>query len=123
MIEIRPEQLEMMIKQRMEDFQARAIRHLRKHYPRYCEPLSDAELISLLESSMRSAERYELRSEKAVIVWTELVIRYGNRFDWGVQTSEGTDRWAQYILNHDELNEPGKLERLSGYIVRETDLQ
>ena len=100
-----------------DNFEQRAVLHLRTYLPEPAAASSDDELRGRVRSGEARARHYGFRSERQIMCFVDTMFLLGPRFDASPQHA-----WARQILNNDKATpdqRAGTLldqaERLSGY--------
>ena len=108
MLQIRLAQMQSFSAVALDHFERRALSHLSSKYPDYVRRCGQTELKRLLKECRAGADAADLGSEKGVVTWAELVIRYGYDFC-------ELEPWAKTILALD-LSAEERLHRLRSYL-------
>ena len=94
-------------KQAMEDFETRAVRHLRRNLPKPTAKWSDDDLRRRVRECIPRAKEYDLVSEQQVICFVDTSYLLGENFD-----KDSKYDWSPELLKSTELSPRDKAHRL-----------
>ena len=86
-LKIREEQMESLAQARYQDFEERATRHLRAHFPEQMRGMSAERSRVYIRACVKRAGAFGLQSEQAVMCYAHLPLLLGEDF-------ESQPRWA-----------------------------
>src|SRR5262245_12320039 len=118
-LRIRAEQMESLAQARYQDFEERATRHLRAHFPEEMQRMSAERGRAYIRECVERAGAYGLQSEQAAMCFAHLPLLLGQDF-------EAQPRWAfvPYVLRQEQYpaNDRAKVALLLAYEVKERGL-
>jgi hypothetical protein len=82
----------------LDNFEERAVRHLRTRLPQDAARYSDDELRARVRRSVKRSKSYGLTSEQQIMGFVDTGLLIGENFD-----TDPDHPWAPYILNHREV--------------------
>jgi hypothetical protein len=115
MLVIRQEQMEALRKDRLEQFEARMVAHLKQLMPERCATLGDEAMRHDIRHGMARAAAYDITAERDVARYLELALRLGRDFD-----SSPSTPWARPILVDRSSSAENRLRRLRSMARRQT---
>jgi len=105
---IRKEQMSAFAGAAATDFENRMVAHLNKCFPAECETLQEPGVRETIRYGMRRAAHYDVRAERDVCKYIDLMMVFGRDFDTRADLP-----WASRILNDRVLKNPtARIERL-----------
>jgi hypothetical protein len=107
---IRPDQMSVLAISAREEFERRAVRHLRACLPR---PPADAVLHDRTRTAITSAASYGITDELSVLRYLNAMFLLGPRFDTDPRLA-----WVGAILRDDDFTGPTKMAILKDLIAR-----
>jgi hypothetical protein len=111
-LRIRAEPLESLAQARYRDFEERATRHLRAHFPEAMRGMSAERSRAYVRECIERAGAFGLKSEQAVLCFAHLPLLLGEDF-------ESQPRWAfvPYVLRQEQYpaNDRAKVAVLLAY--------
>jgi hypothetical protein len=110
MLVMREEQLEILSKYALDEFENRMIPHLRSRFKEQLLPMDDSKLRSLIRHGIAKAKQYDIAEEFDVRRYLEYMLEYGPDFDTSPSTS-----WAHQILMTQGATGAKKMDRLDNY--------
>jgi len=108
MFQIRTAQMRAFSSTVQGDFERRALVHLNDTHPDYAQRHGETGLRMLLKECHAQADAAGLGTERGIVTWAELVIRYGDGF-------HKREPWADYILALD-ADAAERVDRLREYL-------
>lgn len=111
MLIIRNEQMEVLSKYMLKQFEDRMVTRLRSKFPDQTEVLMERELRNLIHSGIEKAEKYNVTIEYDVQRFLEYMFTFGAEFDSSPETA-----WAEGIFRADNINGPTKMDQLEEYV-------
>ena len=107
MIQIRPEQMEVLDQLAVVDFRERAAEHLSRCFPREFSAKAPAERAAFVEEGLARAKRHGIGAERDVIRFLDLDVVLGARWDKSAQLP-----WAVALLKDRDRTSGQKLEQI-----------
>ena len=106
MLTIRKEQMAVFAEAMIKDFEGRMLAHLREHFPRQYDSAGESEMREMIRYGIGRAATYDIREERDVCKYIDLMVVLGRDFDREVQ-------WARALLIIHRLESPGyRVQRL-----------
>ncbi len=110
MLMIRDEQMEVLSKYMLKQFEDRMVSHLKKNFANETRGTSDLVLRKTMRISIDKAAKYNVTDETDVKRYLEYVVRYGLDFD----TNQNLI-WATKILCEGNMTGTEKMNQLDDY--------
>jgi len=107
MLRIRKKQFSKLSETVFQGFIDRAVKHLKKAWPRECDSAGEKGVIDSIEVGVKKAEEYGIRAERDVIRYIDVMYLLGHDFD----NNDDTE-WAGRILEDCTLPPTVKMDRL-----------
>jgi len=107
MLVIRQEQMEILSRQRRQQFEERLLEHLKQVMPERCQELGDDRLRAEIRYGIERAMSYDIAAERDVASYLAVMLRFGRDFD---QSPERP--WVQSILTDRTSSAENRLRRL-----------
>jgi len=114
MLVIRKEQMKVLSKYMLEQFENRMVDHLRDMFPEQTEDMTTEDLRHLIREGIDKAEAYDITDELEVETYLECMVQYGVNFDTDTQTA-----WAGKILHDERFSETDKMQRIDEHRMAE----
>lgn len=107
MLIIRNEQLDILKKYMLDQFEDRMLVHLRTNFPENTKKLDDSYLREMIQFGIDRSKKYDVIAENDIRQYLEYMIMYSPNFD---QIPETT--WAGEILKDNNLNGSEKMRKI-----------
>jgi hypothetical protein len=107
MLKIRKEQSEAFQKEAADDFEARAIKHIRRDLAKPASALTDDDIRRRVRECIPRAKEYGLITEKQIICFVDVSILLGDRFDTDPKMA-----WSGELLRSKNVSVPDKTNLL-----------
>jgi len=98
---LQQEQLDLFARIEMERFESRVIAHLRQYYTERMAGIADPTAREFVRFCVRRAARYGIERERDIVLFIDVSIALGQRFD-----EQPQHRWALDILTDEFLTSP-----------------
>jgi len=107
MLVIREEQLNVLKKYMLDQFEDRMLTHLRKNFSEHTKTLDDQYLREMIRFGIERAKKYDVILEDDVRQYLEYMIMYSPNFDQIPETA-----WAGKILRDNNINGTEKMRQI-----------
>lgn len=107
MLTIRRDQLELFEQQLLATFREDAAQYLRDEYPDACADLGRDGLQRMIQMGLDDARQHGLKTRGSVIIYIELLLVFGERFQLSPDR-----RWAEKILAHPTLPDYARMQAI-----------
>ena len=101
MLILRQEQMDLFARLEMERFEGRVIAHLRRHYTERMAGIADPTAREFVRFCVRRAARYGIDRERDIVLFIDVAIALGQRFD-----EQPHHQWALDVLTDEFLTSP-----------------
>jgi len=116
MLQIRPEQYEVLNKYARENFVKRVYQYFLDDWKKECRDMNQGELKAMIRKGMEAAESYGIEIEADVVKYLEICLQLGEEF-----STSPDFPWAQNILLNQETDGTIKIEQLRNYTIKLLD--
>jgi hypothetical protein len=110
MLVIREEQMEVLSKYMLKQFEDRMVIHLNQNFPDETKNISESDLRETISTSIDKAAKYDVTDETDVERYLEYAVRYDPDFDTNPNLP-----WATKILGDENLTGTEKMNQLDDY--------
>lgn len=107
MLVIRQEQMEILSRQRRQQFEERLLEHLKQVMPERCQDIGDDRLPAEIRYGIERAMSYDIAAERDVASYLAVMLRFGRDFDQNPERP-----WVQSILTDRTSSAENRLRRL-----------
>jgi hypothetical protein len=116
MLQIRPEQYEVLNKYARENFVKRVYQYFLDEWKKECRDMNQEELEGMIRKGIEAAESYDIEIEADVVKYLEICLQLGEEF-----STSPDFPWAQDILLNQETDGTIKVEQLRNYTIQLLD--
>jgi hypothetical protein len=116
MLVIREEQMKVLSRYMVDQFQNDAGKYLRRKFPEKTAGMPEGELRGLIQTGIENAQKYGIAVEADVVRYLECMMTYGIAFD-----SDAATPWAGKILNDPGLLGRAKAKRLLEHLEKDSE--
>ena len=116
MLMIREEQIKVLSRYMVDQFENDVVKHLQRKFPQKTEGMPEGELRLLIQAGIENAQRYGIAVEADVVRYVECMMTYGVEFD-----TDPAAPWAGEILNDAELLGREKTKRLIQHLEKDSE--
>ena len=112
MLTIRPEQMRALSQYMVEQFEVRAMAHLRAVVPDRVRDLDDAGLRQYVRRGMAVGQRYQIKTEADTLRFLVVLLTLGEGFATNHRTG-----WARQVLSRQDLQPRQKLDEIEARLA------
>jgi hypothetical protein len=115
MLVIRQEQMEVLGRYMLRQFEARMVLHLRATFPEPLRGMSESDLRDMIRDGIDKAAQYDVTTEGDVQRYLECMVLLGPNYD-----RDGELPWAGEILRRKDMDGQAKMDAIDEYSVFST---
>ncbi len=105
MLTIRKEQMEVLSRYMLKQFEDRMVVHLRNTFPDKTKDMPETNLHNLIQTGIEQSGQYDVELEYDVRRYLEFMMIYGSDFDMNPKTA-----WANEILHNKNMDGTFKMD-------------